>query len=185
MGEWVVTFEVKTRKTVDPEDVLEQLAEYFPAVSFGDGLLSTTVTVKQPTPMQAYDFVYEALAEAVPGRMEVERAEIMTTERQEEELSKPTFPEMVGLVEIADMTGRSRQRAYQMVTENKSFPAAIVETRSGRLWLKAAVERYLEERHIGRPRKLKTLTSQVGGAGMAAALSSKMRQLRPAANRRA
>jgi predicted DNA-binding transcriptional regulator AlpA len=133
--------------------------------------------------MQAYDFVYEALAGAVSGRLEVERAEIMTTGRQEEELSKPPFPDVVGLVEIADMAGRSRQRVYQMTMENKSFPSPIIETRSGRLWLKAAVERYLEERHTGRPPKLKTLTSQVGSATMAAALRRRMGQLGSAANR--
>jgi hypothetical protein len=50
MKEWVVTLEVKTRKSLDPEELIDHLADYFPAVSFGNGLLSTTVTVRQPTP---------------------------------------------------------------------------------------------------------------------------------------
>ena len=137
-------------------------------------MLSTAATVEAPNPVAALDYLIEALSAAVPAHFEVDRAEIMTEARQERELNIPTFPDMVGIVEIADMAGRSRQRAYQMVTENKSFPKPIIETRSGRLWLKAAVERYLEQPHVGRPR-VKTLESQVGGAGVAAALRSKHR----------
>jgi predicted DNA-binding transcriptional regulator AlpA len=150
--EWIVTFEVKTNKKVDPEDVVEQLADNFASVSFGDGMLSTTATVEAAGPMQAYDYLYEALSEFVSGKAWAPvRTEIMTPGRQDEELEAPPFPEVVGLVEIADMAGRSRQRAYQMANENKTFPAPIIVTRSGKLWLKAAVERYFAERKVGRP----------------------------------
>jgi len=152
MAVWSVNIDclIKGEGKVDPEELLDQLAEFHPVTSYGDGMLSTAATVEAPDPVAALDHLIKALTAAVPAHFVVDRAEIMTEARQQRELDIPTFPDMVGIVEIADMAGRSRQRAYQMANENKGFPKPIIETRSGRLWLKAAVERYFEQ-HRARP----------------------------------
>jgi len=140
---WTVTIEGRAAAALDPEAVLEQMAEHHTVVSYADGLISTTSTVPARTPMAAFDFVYEALSEALGGvKLDIERVEAMTEERQEQELEISNLPNLVGLAEIAELANTTRQRVFQM-TANKGFPAALLELRSGRLWSRPAIENYL------------------------------------------
>jgi len=145
--EWTVTIEGRPAKVVDPEDILDELAEFSPAVQFGNGLLSTTATRRANSPIEAYDYIYEAL-NSLTGKLEIELVEIKTTERQDRDLEISNLPELVGLAEIADIAGTTRQRIFQM-TANRGFPFPVMELRSGRLWNRAAVESYLETRRPG------------------------------------
>jgi len=143
---WTVTLEGRAATALDPESVLEQLAEHHPAVSYGDGLLSTTVTVDAHSASQAIDLVQELVLSTLGrAKLALERVEAMTEERQERELEISNLPDLVGLAEIAELASTTRQRVFQM-TANKSFPAAVLELRSGRLWNRAAIARYLEDR---------------------------------------
>jgi hypothetical protein len=147
--EWTVTIEGRPAKVVDPEDILEELAEFSPAVQFGNGLLSITATRRANSAIEAYDYIHEAL-NPLTGKLEIELVEIKTIERQDRDLEVSNLPELVGLAEIADIAGTTRQRVFQM-TANRGFPFPVMELRSGRLWNKAAVETYLGNR---RPRIL-------------------------------
>lgn len=44
----------------------------------------------------------------------------------------------VGLTEIGDMLGVTRQRAYQL-SRKTGFPAPVAETKAGRIWDRAEV----------------------------------------------
>ena len=111
-------------------------------------MLSTTATVDALSVTQAVDYVLEAILGAVP-RLEVELVEAMTEKRQDRELETSNLPDLVGLAEIAELAGTTRQRVFQM-TANKGFPAAVLELRSGRLWQRPAIESYLEGRQAAR-----------------------------------
>lgn len=50
--------------------------------------------------------------------------------------------ELVGTTEIGQMLGVSRQRADQL-TRVKGFPKPAAELAQGRIWRKAAVERWI------------------------------------------
>jgi hypothetical protein len=127
-------------------------------VSFANGLLSTTLTVDAASVLQAVDYVIEAVLGVVP-RLDVEMVEAMTEARQEQDLEISNLPDLVGLAEIAELAGTTRQRVFQM-TANKGFPAALLELRSGRLWSRPAIQSYLERRDLERRGpKVKTLTS--------------------------
>jgi hypothetical protein len=147
--EWTVTIEGRPAKVVDPEDILDELAQFSPAVQFGNGLLSTTATRRANSPIEAYDYIYEAL-NSLTGKLEIELVEIKSTERQDRDLEVSNLPELVGLAEIADLAGATRQRVFQM-TANRGFPFPVMELRSGRLWNKAAIASYLEKRRPGIP----------------------------------
>lgn len=142
--EWTVTIEGRPSKAIDPEDVIEELAEFSPAVQYGDGLLSTTATRVASSPTEAYDFIYEAL-NPLTGKLDVELVEVKTTERQDRDLERSNLPEFVGIAEISELAGTTRQRVFQM-TANRGFPFPVMELRSGRLWSRAAVETYLHNR---------------------------------------
>ena len=106
-----------------------------------------TATRRANSPIEAYDYIYEAL-NPLTGKLEIELVEIKTTERQDRDLEVSNLPELVGLAEIADMAGTTRQRVFQM-TANRGFPFPVMELRSGRLWNKAAIESYLGNRRRG------------------------------------
>jgi predicted DNA-binding transcriptional regulator AlpA len=49
--------------------------------------------------------------------------------------------DLVGLTEIADMLGVSRQRVHQLAA-TEAFPAPEAEVSAGRLWKRAVIEKW-------------------------------------------
>ncbi len=48
--------------------------------------------------------------------------------------------DLVGITEIADMLRISRQRVYQLLESDESFPDPIAEISAGRIWRREDVE---------------------------------------------
>lgn len=71
----------------------------------------------------------------------------------EAELEEPNFPELVGVTEIAELLGTSRQRASELARSAK-FPVPVAELAAGPVWPKSRIARFVEEweRKPGRPR---------------------------------
>lgn len=69
-----------------------------------------------------------AVADCRAARMDVVRVELEET------------PDLIGVSEIADLLGVSKQRAWQ-VTKTKSFPAVAFHPKAGPLWWQSAVVR--------------------------------------------
>jgi predicted DNA-binding transcriptional regulator AlpA len=64
---------------------------------------------------------------------------------------------LVGVTEIAEMLGVSRQRADQLAGKYADFPAPEVVLSTGRVWSRARVEEWIKrhpDRRPGRPRKV-------------------------------
>lgn len=62
---------------------------------------------------------------------------------------------LVGISEIAQMLGVTRQRAVQLVGDYTDFPPPTATLAAGRIWERTAVEAWMEqhsERRPGRPR---------------------------------
>ena len=62
---------------------------------------------------------------------------------------------LVGVTEIAEMLGVSRQRADQITRQYSDFPQPEVTLATGRVWRRAAVEGWHKrhpDRRPGRPR---------------------------------
>jgi hypothetical protein len=47
---------------------------------------------------------------------------------------------LVGVTEIAEMLGVSRQRVDQIMRTDSAFPAPVAELHAGRIWLRDEVE---------------------------------------------
>lgn len=63
---------------------------------------------------------------------------------------------VVGLAEIADLLGVTRQRANQIVRDHADFPEPIADLASGRVWHRPAVEAWIAahpDRRPGRPQQ--------------------------------
>lgn len=65
--------------------------------------------------------------------------------------------ELVGVAEIADILGVSRQQGSQM-SHRKGFPDPIAELACGPIWTRSSIEAFKKtwNRTPGRPRKYKT-----------------------------
>lgn len=174
---WSVTIEGRADRPLDPEEVLDRLQPHHPAVQGAGPVLAATVTVDADGALNAIDQAHEIVRRAItPARLAIEEIDAKTEERLDRELERSNLPDLVGLAEIAELAGTTRQRVFQM-TANKGFPAALLELRSGRLWARPAIERYLQDYRAPR---LKTLASQVGGQAVVSMATRK----RVAASRR-
>ncbi len=58
--------------------------------------------------------------------------------------------EVVGIPEIAQILGVSRQRVYQLIDTYEDFPAPLATLAVGRIWSRSAVEEW-NRRHGERP----------------------------------
>lgn len=61
---------------------------------------------------------------------------------------------LVGISEIAQMLGVTRQRAVQLVADYSDFPAPTASLAAGRIWRRRQVEAWMNkhpERKPGRP----------------------------------
>ncbi len=53
--------------------------------------------------------------------------------------------EVLGVTEVAALLGISRQRVDQLTHSDSDFPTAVVTLGRGRLWEKAAIEKWARE----------------------------------------
>ncbi len=142
------------------EDVADRaaskLADHSPVVAVSPDEITVRVAVEG---RRAEDAVALAIAQvrAALGSVawptdviEVEAAEWATFERK---LDEPAHPELVGITEIAELLGTSRQRASELARSSK-FPAPLADLAAGPVWPKPAVSRFVDEwdRKPGRPR---------------------------------
>jgi prophage regulatory protein len=58
--------------------------------------------------------------------------------------------QFVGLHELAELLGVSRQRADQLVRQT-GFPAPAAELKAGRIWKKVEVDRWIRKHRPGGP----------------------------------
>lgn len=77
-------------------------------------------------------------------------AEAQTYEEQEAELRRPVIPELVGVSEIADILGVTRQRAHQL-TKRSDFPQHIAKLQAGPIWTRPSLNQFVEQWRAGKP----------------------------------
>ena len=63
----------------------------------------------------------------------------------------PMSSHLVGLSEIAQMLGVSRQRVGQLVQDYEDFPSPAAELASGRIWETSALETWEQAHPVRRP----------------------------------
>jgi hypothetical protein len=130
-----------------------------------DGIVSAdaqswaaTVSVEAATALEAAFLGYRRVMEMaekadMPGwpivRTEVTRHDVLDAESE-----RPGLPEVVSVPEVAEILGVSPQRVHELAAGHAGFPEPVYELRTGRLWLRDAIEAFAQrwERKPGRPR---------------------------------
>lgn len=134
-------------------DIAERLADYHavPAVGSLGGTLNITIEAENAfAATNIVPRVMDAISN-LTHTVDITGVEVRSEEEMDKYLDSMEFPELVGLTEIAEMAGVSRQRANTLVKQ-QTFPVPIVTVAAGQFRLKAAVENWLStwERKPGR-----------------------------------
>jgi len=106
--------------------------------------------VEAPGPVealqQAVTVFREAAAAAGLPVWDVVEAEVLTEAELERENARPSLPELVGVTEVAELLEVTRQRASALA-RTPGFPAPVVTLRSGPVWTRASVDRFVQSWH--------------------------------------
>lgn len=162
MAEWSVLVEY-TRSYLPAEKVMFDLAalldEYSAVVAGGDGHgVSVRLTVHAASGpaavASAVTIVGRAASKLGAGAVteDVEHVEATEWSRFERDLAEAAFPDILGSAEVAELLEVSKQRLTQL-SRRADFPVPVVRLASGPVWVRAAIEAFLEgwERKPGRP----------------------------------
>lgn len=140
------------------EDDLAAVAEIGGAASGnqGDTRLETTLTIKAADLPTAAARAIERVIAIVDGTVIAINA--MTIEEADRRLDEPAI-ELVGITEIADYLGVSKQRALQLSQRN-DFPTPLARIASGSVWRKGDLSTFAGgwQRKAGRPRSVARTT---------------------------
>jgi hypothetical protein len=98
--------------------------------------------------------IFRALAsEAGLPEWPIDRLEALTFAEHDRELEAPLIPELIGVAEVAQLFGVSRQRVSEL-RHRRGFPTPVAELRAGPVWARPSLTVFLStwERRPGRPR---------------------------------
>lgn len=147
-SDWYITAAFTTAAPLSSEagfDILDALADFHvsPAVTPNGGCISLTASA--PDAIQAAAMIPKIMAKAHPviGDFTLTAVEIRNECEFQIRLDEPEIPDLVGLTEIAEMAGVSRQRANTIVKQ-EGFPAPVLTLAAGQFRTRAAVENWVE-----------------------------------------
>ncbi len=153
---WTVSIEVETPGDLSEEEIFA-VAEIGGVASGEPGgrRIGTTLTRAAPDAVAALASAILAVAGAVGGGGRVLSAEVMTIDEAERHLAEPAFPPLVGVSEVADLLGITRQRASVLQTR-PDFPSPVALLASGPVWRRNDITTFEAAwtRRSGRPRRV-------------------------------
>jgi len=144
--------------TDDLIDILLEATEAFDGVvGFDEDAVTIGLTVNSidwsRAATRAARIATKALRDAGVPALPIERVDARTAERTRKGNLRFTFPQMMGVAEVAEHLHVSKQRVTELRDLGK-LPRPLTELRSGPVWPRPAIDRFLESwiRKPGRPR---------------------------------
>jgi hypothetical protein len=145
------------------EDLLDNLSEHDGVVTgtpveprdgmarYGAGFSVQAADVVEAVARAREVFEGAAAASGLP-RWPLARVEARTERELELELARPSFPELLGVAELAERLAVSRQRAWT-ITGRPDFPDPVARLKATPVWTADSVRRFLASwpRKAGRP----------------------------------
>jgi hypothetical protein len=143
------------------DDLLEALAPQHAAASYdGHGItvqLTVTATSFLKAEEEALTVLLLALRKAGIGNDGIFGAQAQTMEQLAREQEASNMPELIGVTELAQLLGVTRQRASELARTGSGFPRPLTFLASGPVWDKSTILRYVdqwERRPRGRPKRV-------------------------------
>lgn len=129
------------------DDFLDVLAPLHPSVGGSHCSWTARVSVEAPDPVTAAMEATGAVCSAAGGvglpAWPLSRVEAVDEDVLATELEEPNIPELLGATEAAALLGVSRQRLHQLRSDGR-FPSPLMELAGGPIWMRAAVDAFLE-----------------------------------------
>lgn len=158
MGEWSVSIDVAAgpgvRRVARLEarlcDLVDELAGHAGvAHAAANGRrYGARLNVEADGPAAAVEAATEVFEKAAAHvdlpSWDVVQVEALTPDELRRQNAAPTLPELVGVGEVAELLGVSRQRASGLA-RSPSFPRPLAELKAGPVWARMAVERFAEQ----------------------------------------
>ena len=84
---------------------------------------------------------------------DVVRIDAIREDVLDEENAREQWPDLVTVPDVAEILGVTQQRVRVLAAEHKDFPKPAYELRIGKVWLRAAIDKFYQEweRKPGRP----------------------------------
>jgi hypothetical protein len=150
--------------------LMDLLAEHDGIVSSGAAQWDATIGLEEPDPVRA-----AAVAAALVASLAVKaglpdwptvRVEAVREDVLDEENARSTLPDLVSTPEAAEILGVTAQRLHELAARNREFPEAVYELKTGKLWLRDAIEAFAErwDRKPGRPDRAALIRQRVTSA---------------------
>jgi hypothetical protein len=141
------------------DELMALLEDHDGVVSSGTGSWSATISTKASSAVEAAvhgsGLIEKMANKADMPAWPVVRAEAVRQDVLEAENNRPTLPKLVSAPEAADILGVSSQRLHELAANKADFPEPVYELRTGKVWLRDAIEAFGRrwERKPGRPSK--------------------------------
>jgi len=174
MSAWSVELDLTGGVPLDLEqagEITEALSvHHVNAVGFTDDKrrIDLGLWIEAPNAMAALQVARDAALRAFAGTgqdgWDVVGATVRLWVDFEVDLNRPNYPELVGVAELAEMLGVSKQRVSELANK-ASFPRPIVSLKAGPVWDRTSVGNFLEtwRRRPGRRPRVGAVIAQIAG----------------------
>jgi hypothetical protein len=141
------------------DTLMELLEDCDGIVSYGTGSWEATISLEASDAGDAAaigtNFIGQMAIKADMPSWTVVRAEAVRQDVLDAENARPRLPELVSAPEAAEILGVSPQRLHELAAGHAAFPEPMYELRTGKLWLRDAIDAFARrwERKPGRPRR--------------------------------
>jgi hypothetical protein len=166
VDEWSVSIDVAAdRGQRRPPDLDDKLDAFIDELRDRAGVVHGTtdgrrygarfcVSADGPTPAvaEATEVFAKAAANVGLPAWKMVELEAQTMTELERQNAETNFPELLGVGELAQLLGVTRQRASALA-KSKNFPAPVAALRAGPVWTGPSVRRFVREwrRRVGHP----------------------------------
>jgi hypothetical protein len=145
--DWYLNFEWQISSPVDEDqfdDLMTGLADFSPSIATSNRRIRTSIALDAPDAEAAIatglDYVRSALR-AIGIDSALTHVDADTDEEMAARLREVSLPRLVGITEIANYLGVTRQRASEL-GKSEGFPRAVTRLASGPVWLEASMLRF-------------------------------------------
>ncbi len=154
---WQVTVELTALEDLD-DQAAGRLTSALPTRSLAQrterGVRAVVPGVDEPTAGQALDHALQALLSALEAAGlpagEFAAGEVLTSKVASVQADNPPVPPILGLVDVAQLLGVSRQRVNQLASGHPGFPPPAARTSATPIWTRASIETFQRD-YRGRP----------------------------------
>ena len=130
-------------------DLVEALEEHSAVGISGPSRYGARLSVRAQSPGAGVEVACRLFQEAAERAglpaWPVVRAEAATEAEVEAELAAPNYPRLMGVAEVAEALGTSRQRVSALARQANGLPSPLAQLASGPVWSAATLHRFVEE----------------------------------------